>query len=257
MGEAILAGWLSPSCGAFSKDNIVVVDPGEDRRQHIRQTYGVICIESAALLPASSVVLLAVKPQVMSSVLAEMSSLSWVSDALVISIAAGITTQQIAAAFRQSAIVRVMPNTPLMVGAGAVALCAGPRATEDSLAFVESLFSSIGTVVRVDESQMDAVTAVSGSGPAYVAALIEAMVVAGVQEGLSAEVAEKLAVATIEGTGSLLRITGQTAARTRQDVCSPGGTTLAALSAMEHMGYSASIQAGVHAAAVRSKELSQ
>ena len=261
MGEAILAGLLharSGSAALLKTDNLVVVNTGLERRAVLQSRYKVPCVEKIDQLEPCSLVILAVKPQVVPQVLPELANCPWVARAYVLSIAAGISTASIEEALpRGVKVVRAMPNTPLTVGSGITAVCAGSSASSEDALAAQALFEALGQAVVVDESQMDAVTAVSGSGPAYVAALIEAMVQAGEELGLESSVAESLATATVEGTAVLLRKTGQGATQTRLDVCSPGGTTLAALEAMENQGFSRSIVAGVHAAAVRSKELSQ
>ncbi len=261
MGEAILAGLLNAYTGvaaALKAENFVVVNPGLERRALLQSNYGVASVERIDQLEPCSLVILAVKPQVMPQVLPELAACPWVAGAYVLSIAAGISTASIEAALPQGVkVVRAMPNTPLTVSSGITAVCAGSSASAEDALAAKDLFEALGQAVVVEESQMDAVTAVSGSGPAYVAALIEAMVQAGEELGLEASTAESLATATVEGTAVLLRKTGQGATQTRLDVCSPGGTTLAALKAMEDKGFSHSIVAGVHAAAVRSKELSQ
>lgn len=261
MGEAILAGLLRAQTGVaacVSPEHITVVNPGEERRAFLAHTYGVSCVAHVSEIEPATLVVLAVKPQVMPGVLENLASCAWVAESCVVSIAAGIATHTIEEALPAGAVVvRAMPNTPLTVGHGTVAVCAGSSAQAEDAEAVADLFKACGTALIVDEVHMDAVTAVSGSGPAYVAALIEAMAAAGAELGLPANVAEQLATTTVEGTAALLLQTGQGATKTRTDVCSPGGTTLAALDAMEKEGYTRSIMAGVHAAAQRSKELSQ
>lgn len=261
MGEAILAGLLQASEGAasgLSAHNFIVVNPGAPRRQYLAETYGVPCVASAAELEGATLVILAVKPQVFSEVLPALAAQPWVQDAVLVSIAAGISCSSVEAALPGTvALARVMPNLPLTVAHGVMAFCAGAHMPQDIFDELVALFSCLGTCVVVEEEDMDAVTALSGSGPAYVAALCEAMAAAGVEAGLSPEVAQSLAAHTAEGAGALLVKSGMTPVQLREDVCSPGGTTLAALEAMEALGYSSSIRAGVQAARARSKELSQ
>lgn len=261
MGEAILAGLLDMFANteeAATGNTLAVVNPGAQRRAYLANTYAVATFASVAEVSSASLAILAVKPQVMPSVLEELAQCAWASNALFISIAAGITTTALEAALPVGAhVVRAMPNTPLLVGHGATALCSGTCASASDINLATDLFGAMGQAVVVEEGHMDAVTAISGSGPAYVAALAEAMAAAGTEAGLDLQLAETLAVATIEGTGALLRETGQGAAQVREAVCSPGGTTLAALQAMEEAGYSQSIGAGVQAAIKRSKELAQ
>lgn len=259
MGEAILSGWLAAQtghAGAWHAGNFVVVEPGDERRAYLSATYGVPCIADVAELQGADVVLLAVKPQVMMDVLKSMEPLAFVADALCISIAAGLSTAKLEAALPVGThLVRVMPNIALLVGAGATTLCAGAWATDDDAQTVRDLFGCIGQAFIVDEDMMDATGAINGCGPAYVAALIEALADAGDAQGLDRALAEGLATQTVLGTATLMVERGQSAEKTRIDVCSPGGTTLAALDAMEQSGFTASLAAGVEAAIRRSEEL--
>ncbi len=263
MGEAILSGWLNSdaSCVAdVSIEDIVVVNPSESRQQFLTQTYGVSCVSDVSEAPSADIVVLAVKPQIMPSVLENISKLDifagGATGPLFISIAAGLTTDCISAALPPDApVVRVMPNMPLQVGAGASGVCGSKTSTVEQVALVTSLFEALGSAVVVDEGQMDAVCAISGSGPAYVAAMVEALTAAGVDEGLDAMLAEKLALQTVLGTAQLIDQTHADVAQTRLSICSPGGTTLAALEAMNKAGFDDVFKAGVHAAVVRSKEL--
>ena len=265
MGEAILSGWLASDetpADAIGPSDMLVVEPDGDRRAFLSDAYGVACIASASEVPAADVVVLSVKPQVMMGLLAEcreLESFQATGDGpLFVSIAAGLTTDSLVDALPAGVpLVRVMPNMPLMVGAGASAVCASSTSTEDHVAYVANLFSCLGRAVVVDESEMDAVCAVSGSGPAYVAAMVEALRDAGVSEGLEADLAETLALHTVLGTARLIAETGVSPEDARIAVCSPGGTTLAALDAMNAAGFADVFQAGVSAAVRRSKELAQ
>ena len=177
---------------------------------------------------------------------------------LFISIAAGIPTTRLEAALPKDAhVVRVMPNMPLSIGAGASGVCKGAQATNDEYDYVVGLFGCLGRAVPVDESDMDIVCALSGSGPAYVAAMIEALRDAAAAQGLDEQLAETLALQTVLGTARLIDETPLSPAVTREAVCSPGGTTLAALDAMYEAGFNDVFQAGVDAAVRRSKELAQ
>lgn len=262
MGEAIVAGWLSRGACAddvLAPEEIVCVNPGEARRQHMEQTYGVATVADVTEASSADVIVLAVKPQVMSSVLQPLNArdgFGGPAGPLYISIAAGISTSTIESQLPAGTrVVRVMPNTPLLVGAGASAVCRGAAATDDDLAFVLDKFAQLGQAHVVDERDMDAVCAVSGSGPAYVCALIEEMRDAAARNGLDAHLAEQLALQTVYGTAKQLLETGQTPQDAREAVCSPGGTTLAALDAMADAGFGPAIGAGVDAAVKRSKEL--
>ena len=283
MGTAILSGWLASSVApadSIQASDIVVVEPTAERRAFLTDTYGVKCVASAADATDATtapdcmpdVVVLAVKPQVMMGVLETITQLpafqgkAASTDAsaaaedcpLFISIAAGLTTERIAEALPAGApLVRVMPNMPLMVGAGASGVCGGANASEGQVHYVADLFGCLGRAVVVDESDMDAVCAVSGSGPAYVAAMVEAMRDAGAAQGLDPDLAEILALQTVLGTARLIDETTLTPQTAREAICSPGGTTLAALDAMNAAGFAQVIDAGIAAAVRRSKELAQ
>lgn len=259
MGEAMLAGWLRAEAGiasSWSAADFTVVNPGSEKRERLSRTYGVRCVADAAALEAADLIVLAVKPQVMFDVLHEIESLPFVSGALCISVAAGIGTRRLEQALPAGThVVRAMPNTPLLIGAGATTLCKGSNADEGDIETARALFASIGEAFVVDEALMDATGAINGSGPAYVAALVEALAHAGAAAGLDLDLAEHLAAVTVVGTGRMMVERGQSAAQTRLDVCSPKGTTLAALDAMEGAGFSHSVEQGVEAAIRRSKEL--
>ena len=200
-------------------------------------------------------VLLAVKPQVMKDALEQIAP--FVTDeTTVISIAAGVTTAFMDKILGgRGRIVRVMPNTPMFVGWGVSALAAGPRATADDIQWTQKILAASGRTVVVEESMIDAVTAVSGSGPAYFFYLIEAMTAAGVAEGLDPEVAELLAVETCIGSGQLLHQTQKPPTLLRKQVTTPGGTTAAALDVMQKSGVQEILTEAVRAAAERSREL--
>ena len=259
MGEAIMAGWLQATEGPaaeLSPASFQVANPGAERQQYLRDTYGVACVDDASCLSAAQIVVLAVKPQVLPEVLPVVAQLPFLADSLVVSIAAGYTTSCIESFLPEGThVVRVMPNTPLMVGSGASCLCAGSCATSEELHLAEKLFCSLGKAWVVEESALDAVCAVSGSGPAYVAALIEAMAEGAVRAGLPREFGEALATQTAYGTAKLMLVREQGAEKTRVDVCSPGGTTLAGLDAMNAAGFGEAVAKGVVAAYERSIEL--
>lgn len=264
MGEAIMGGWIAGASGAaadLDASCFTVAEPGAERRAYLAERYGVACVDDARALERADLVLLAVKPQVMMGVLegiaAEPAFAGGADGPLFVSIAAGLPTARLETALPEGArLVRVMPNTPLLVGAGATAVCAGAQASAEDVALVHDLFASLGQAHVVDEESMDAVCAVSGSGPAYVAALVEALRDAAAREGLDSALAESLALQTVYGTAALMKETGQDPATTRTAVCSPGGTTLAALDAMNEAGFGRVFDAGVAAAVRRSKELS-
>ncbi|MEE0845563.1 MAG: pyrroline-5-carboxylate reductase [Eggerthellaceae bacterium] len=265
MGEAIVGGLIAAESGVASglgASDFLVANPGEERRRLLQERYGVACVADASQAQGADVVILAVKPQVMMGMLSGIAQLPVYAGGkegpLFVSIAAGLTTETLEGALAPgSRVVRTMPNTPLLVAQGTTAVCGGANASEQDVAYVRDLFSCLGYAFLCDESDIDAVGAVSGSGPAYVAALIEALRDGGSAEGLDAGLAEQLALQTVLGTAQLMVETGSNAQDTRIAVCSPGGSTLAALAAMEEGGFSSSMVAGVSAAVARSKELAQ
>lgn len=263
MGEAIVAGWIAADEGAargIAASDVAVADPGKERRDFLKGRYGVACVSDASEMDEADLVVLAVKPQVMASVLdaAAGSRLFGNTDCLYVSIAAGLTTKRLEALLPAGArLVRVMPNMALSVGAGASAVTAGSCASAADVAMVAQLFGCLGKAVVVDEVLMDACCALNGSGPAYVAAMVEALRDAGAAHGLPAETAEALALQTVLGTARLIAETGQSPEAVRESICSPGGTTLAALAAMNEAGFARVFAAGVDAAVYRSKELAQ
>ncbi|MGZ3216027.1 pyrroline-5-carboxylate reductase [Paracoccus sp. T5] len=219
MGGAMLKGWLSRG---LQPGTVTVIDPNlapewQDRGLRV----------NAALPERPAVVVLAIKPQMMGDALTRMPDLA---DTLVISVAAGTTIATFEAAFPGAPIVRVMPNTPAAIGQGISALIGNGRATEAHLDLAEALMRAVGRVVRLaSEDQMDAVTGLSGSGPAYVFHLIEAMAAAGEAQGLSPQLALELARMTVAGAGALAVDADEDPAVLRQNVTSPGGTTAAGL----------------------------
>lgn len=263
MGEAIVGGWIRANEGAaraIDAQDILVVDPGDDRRLLLAERYGVACAADISGVEAADVVVLAVKPQVMMAVLEDVSAMPALmrDGVLFVSIAAGLTTARLEGALAPGVrLVRVMPNMPLAIGAGASAVTPGANASQADVSLVADLFGCLGKAVVVEESLMDAVCAVSGSGPAYVAAMIESLRNAGAACGLPPDVAEALAVQTVLGTARLISETGQAPEAVRESICSPGGTTLAALAAMDEAGFEEVFSAGVSAAVRRSKELAQ
>lgn len=248
MGEALLAGMIA---GGTAAAEIAVVEPQAARREQLAAAHpGVAVLEAPA--PARAAVL-AVKPGVVSAAVAGLAELGVER---VLSVAGGVRTEAIEqAGGGRLRVVRAMPNTPALIGAGAAAISAGDSAGEEDLEWAEGILGAVGLVVRVPESSLDAVTGLSGSGPAYVFLVAEAMVEAGVLNGLPREVAETLAHQTILGAGRLLVESGSGAGELRAGVTSPGGTTAAGLRELERGGVRAAILDAVSAAADRSREL--
>lgn len=250
MGSAMLAGWLR---GGLPATSVWVLDPAPS--DWLKGT-GVYV--NAALPPAPAVAIIAVKPQMMGAALPAVAALGG-GGTLVVSIAAGTTIATFESLFGAATpIVRAMPNTPAAIGRGITAICGNARTGEADMALAEALLAAVGQVVRLDgEHQMDAVTAVSGSGPAYVFHLIETLAAAGEAEGLAPGLALHLARATVAGAGALAEASDETPAQLRVNVTSPGGTTAAALSVLmdPETGFPGLLRRAVHAAAERGREL--
>lgn len=252
MAEAIVRGLLR--AGRVPRD-IRAADPSQERRA-LFASLGVTVVERIADLVGSDVLLLSVKPQVMGDVLRELRDVAS-TDTLIVSIAAGISTARIERALGELPfrVVRTMPNTPLLVGEGAVAIAPGRHATAEDLAIARGLFESSAVVVEVREELMEAVTAVSGSGPAYVFFLLEQMTSAGIELGLDPATAEKLARQTVAGAGKMLSQSSEPAHELRRRVTSPGGTTQAAIESLERHDWPAITRAAIAAARDRGREL--
>lgn len=254
MAEAIIGSALRG--GVLQPGQIIVSEPAPERREKLSKSLGITCVEDNCIPAECSRVMLAVKPQIMGDVLSAGLAEIITAETLVISIAAGVPAAFLDEKLKgQGRIVRVMPNTPIMVGAGASAVCCGPRASSNDVDWTKKLFATGGVVVEVDEKLIDAVIAVSGSGPAYFFYLLEAMIEAGEAEGLDRDVATQLAVATCGGAAALQTETGQAPAELRRRVTSPGGTTQRAIETLDADDVKASLIKAFRACAQRSREL--
>lgn len=248
MGEALVAGLINS--GAEPAEAIAVVEALPVRRDELGRTYPGLRVRE---VPCGAATVVAVKPQ---DVADAVSGAVAAGATRVLSVAAGVTLSSLeAAAGTGVAVVRAMPNTPALVGAGVAAIAAGVEADEATMAWAEAVLGAVGDVVRVGEPQLDAVTGLSGSGPAYVFLVAEALIEAGVAEGLTRPVAEQLATGTLRGAGLMLSESGDSAAELRAAVTSPGGTTAAGLAALERHAVRAAIADAVAAATARSREL--
>ena len=270
MGEALLAGLLKS--GRSPKD-VLVTEKAVGRADYLRQTYSVRVVPVADAVENAAFVILAVKPADAGPVITEISGAATRAtgdsvEQVLVSVIAGVTTAYYEAHLPAGfPVIRVMPNAPALVGAGVSALAAGRFASAEQLAQAAELFRGVGGVLTVPESQIDAVTAVSGSGPAYFFLFLEALVDAGVANGLSRAVATDLAVQTLAGSAAMLldRIADEqsqpggrpdtSAAELRALVTSPGGTTAAGLRELERGGLRAAVAAAVEAAKIRSEQL--
>jgi pyrroline-5-carboxylate reductase len=254
MATALAKGWLA--AGLLDPARSLASDPAPAARERFTAGTGVRSAESNAdVLAAADLLILAVKPQAMSGLLAEITP-RVERRHLLVSIAAGVTLDQLAAGLGADArLVRVMPNTPCLVGASASGFAPGPTATAEDVAVVERLFAAVGTAVRVPEPLLDAVTGLSGSGPAFVYVMIEALADGGVRAGLPRDTAQKLAAQTVLGAAKMVLETGQHPGALKDAVASPGGTTIAGLHALERAGVRAALIDAVTAAASRATEL--
>ena len=253
MGEALLSGLVR---AGRRVDELLVTERRAERAAQLTERYGVQVVSNVEAVKRADTVVLVVKPQDMGTLLEEVAPFVR-PDQLVVSLAAGITTGFVEARLPDGvAVVRVMPNTPALVDEGMAALSPGSHCDEAHLRVAEDLLRSTGQVIRVPEKQLDAVTAISGSGPAYVFYVVEAMIEAGVHMGLPRATASELVVQTLVGSAKLLRETGEHPTVLRERVTSPGGTTAAALRLLEDGKVRADFLAAIEAARDRSRALS-
>jgi pyrroline-5-carboxylate reductase len=252
MGETLLSGLIR---AGRSADALVVVEKRPERAAELAEKYGVRVVDDVTEAASADTVLLVVKPQDMGDVLTELGP-ALRPGQLLVSLAAGITTGFVEARVPDGvAVVRVMPNTPALVDQGMAAISPGTHCDATHLAEAEDLMASVGRVVQVPEKQQDAVTAISGSGPAYVFFVVESMIEAGVHLGLPRTIAQELVIQTLVGSATMLRETGEHPAVLREQVTSPGGTTAAALRELEVHRVRAAFLAALEAARDRSREL--
>ncbi|WP_424100347.1 pyrroline-5-carboxylate reductase [Moorena producens] len=260
MGEALLSRLLAQQL--YQPDEVLVSELLEQRRDGLAQQYGIrVTANNQAAAAASEVLLLAIKPQVFEAVAAELAmgrgdnghSLGTLP--MVISILAGVPLERLENAFPSQPVIRAMPNTPATVGAGITALAAGKWVSPDQMEQAKTIFRAVGEVVEIPEHLMDAVTGLSGSGPAYVAILIEALADGGVAAGLPRAIALQLAQSTVLGTAQLLQETEMHPAQLKDQVTSPGGTTIAAIAKLEKAGFRSALIEAVLGSYQRSREL--
>jgi pyrroline-5-carboxylate reductase len=256
MATALAKGWLSALLS--TRDLVCGSDPVPEARSRFQKETGAAVFDAnAAVVGPSDVLILAVKPQNMAGLLADIRP-SVTAKHLVISIAAGITLRQLAEGLGSGRrLVRVMPNTPCLVGASASAYAAAETATGDDIKLVDRFLNAVGRAFQLPESLLDAVTGLSGSGPAFVFAVIEALSDGGVRMGLPRDVATALAAQTVLGSAKMLLETGLHPGVLKDQVASPGGTTIAGLHALERGGLRAALMDAVEAATRRSAELAK
>lgn len=258
LGAGKMAQALISHLGAPTR--IIASDKDKRRLKYVRAKYGVkIAGNNIGAFEVGDVVVLAVKPQNMAEVLAEvqgpMSNVG--KQKLVISIAAGIPLKYLEKKLPGASIIRAMPNNPCMVGHGVTALAKGKKVSSKQYAVAEKIFVSMGEVVEVPEKWMDAVTGLSGSGPAFVYSVMEALAAGGVAAGLPRNAAAKLALQTVLGAAQTAKITGRRPRELREMVTSPGGTTVEGLAVLERSGAAKAFASAVRAAAKKSKTLSK
>jgi pyrroline-5-carboxylate reductase len=253
MATALAAGWVR--AGLLDPQRSRAADPVPAARQKFEQATGVRAVATNAEVATADVLVLAVKPQAMAAALADVRPFVGPRH-LVVSIAAAVTLKALADGLRPGTrLVRVMPNTPCLVGASAAGYAAGPAATAEDAALVGRLFGAVGKAFPLPEHLLDAVTGLSGSGPAFVYVLIEALADGGVRVGLPRDVAQFLAAQTVFGSAKMVLETGQHPAVLKDAVASPGGTTIAGLHALERAGFRAALMDAVEAAKKRAEEL--
>lgn len=252
MGEALISALIS---AGVDPNTITVSEKRAERAAELIDMYGIVVEPLDTNVSKADVLLLVVKPQDISNVLTEIKALIH-SETLVVSFVAGKKIEFLSTLLGgKNPIIRVMPNTPTLVGEGMAAMSIGPHVTQAQSEFVRGFLAATGRVVEVDESLQDAVTAVSGSGPAYFFNFVEAMVAAGVELGLSNEIATELTVQTMVGAAKLLATSGKSATTLRENVTSPNGTTAAALASFADSGLAETVKAAMTAARDRSQEL--
>lgn len=254
MAEALISGLLQ--AGTCIAEQISVLEPNPERRSYLETAYRVTTADSApTILRRQQTIILAVKPQVMTTVLNEIRPC--LDHHLVITIAAGLPLGFYEAALGPSQrLIRVMPNTPALVQEGASALCCNTQATSKDLEFARELFNAVGTTCVVEEGLMDAVTGLSGSGPAFVFSFIEALIDGGIKAGLSHHISRELAIQTVLGAARLAKESTEHPAVLRARVTSPAGTTINGQHVLENAGFRGIVMNAVEAAVKRSTELS-
>lgn len=257
MAEALIRGIIAS--GLYQEIDILVAEPNDFRREHLEQTYSVKTYHSnVPIFENCRIIILAVKPQTMKSLLEDCRERVQPQHIL-ISIAAGlpISFYKEIIGKAETKIIRVMPNTPALVLEGASALSRNSNVSNEELKAAEEIFLAVGEVVILDEVHLDAVTGLSGSGPAYVFSFVEALIDAGVKSGLTRVISEKLALQTVSGSVKLLKESGEHPAALRAKVTSPGGTAITAIHVLEKVGFHGIIMDVVESAVIRSKQLGE
>ncbi|HHW54170.1 MAG: pyrroline-5-carboxylate reductase [bacterium] len=255
MGSALMRGIVQGDL--VKAGSVFASDPDKGRLQEIVAELGINPVkDNGEVLEKADVVVLAVKPQVIEEVLEPLKG-KWSPKQLVISIAAGISLQKLESYIQGAPVIRVMPNTPCLVGAGAAGIALGSRAGEEEGKLAQELFAAVGEAFIVPEDLLDAVTGLSGSGPAYCYLFIEALADAGVQEGLPRPIAQRLAALTLLGAARMVLETEKHPGELKDMVTSPAGTTIAAVSVLEKRAFRGTVIEAVRAASRRSREMAE
>jgi len=255
MGGALMRGIIQR--GLVKSHNVFASDPDRERLQQLAAELGINPVQdNGELLARADVVVLAVKPQVIKGVLASLQG-KWSAQQVVISIAAGVPLRELETYIREAPVIRVMPNTPCLVGAGAAGIALGSRAGEKEGRLAQELFGAVGEAFILPENLLDAVTGLSGSGPAYCYLFIEALADAGVLEGLPRPVAQRLAALTLLGAARMVLETNKHPGELKDMVTSPAGTTIAAVSLLENRAFRGTVIEAVRAATRRSREMAE
>jgi pyrroline-5-carboxylate reductase len=256
MGEALIKGLVQVEF--YRPEQILAADVLDERQAHMQSTYGIQVTSNCADLPARCRnLVLAVKPQDVDAVVTEWSP-NVGEEHLIMSIAAGISVGHLERRLRSRVrVIRVMPNTPSLLQMGCSAVAPGLYADRADIDLAHAIFSAVGKVVEVDNKLMDAITGLSGTGPAYIYIFAEALIDAGVRMGIPRPIAKTLVIQTMKGAAEMIDTTGNHPAALRDQVASPGGTTLAAMAVLDRGGFRALVYDAVEAAAQRSKELGE
>ena len=252
MGEILAEGLVR---AGWETGNLILVARREERAREVERLTAIEgSLDPVTAIEGRDVIVIAVKPKDVDYLLHQIGS-SVENSQVVVSLAAGVPIKVFEKELPGVAVVRAMPNTPAAVDEGMTAYCGGTDADADALALADMVLSAVGETIRLSEDLLDAVTAVSGTGPAYVFLLAEALTEAAIREGLPHHAAEKLVIQTLRGAGALLSVSDKSAFRLRAEVTSPGGTTAAAMHMLEEGGFRALLETAVRAAAQRSEEL--
>jgi pyrroline-5-carboxylate reductase len=254
MAEAIISRLIQENI--YSSSEIIISEPSVNRRYFWQEKYLVITTaENQQILDDSDIIILAIKPQIFSTVVSNLTLNPNKKTPLILSILAGVSLDKLAQGFPQFPIIRVMPNTPALVGEAMTAVSPNNLVSEKQLTLALSIFEAIGSVIEIPEYLMDGVTGLSGSGPAFVALMIEALADGGVASGLPRAIANQLATQTVLGTAQLVKQQNLHPALLKDQVTSPGGTTIAGVAQLEKNGFRSAIISAVISAYKRSQEL--